>query len=37
VAGQSAALGVRHRFVKTGHSMRELLDAIRASLPPDQP
>jgi DNA-binding response OmpR family regulator len=34
---QTAALGVRHHFVKAGHAMRELLDAIRASLPPAQP
>jgi CheY-like chemotaxis protein len=34
---QTAALGVRHHFIKAGHSMRELLDAIRDSLPPAQP
>jgi CheY-like chemotaxis protein len=34
---QTAALGVRHHFVKADHAMRELLDAIRASLPPAQP
>jgi CheY-like chemotaxis protein len=31
--GQTAALGVRHHFVKAGHSMQELLDAIREALP----
>jgi CheY-like chemotaxis protein len=34
---QMAALGVRHHFVKAGHSMRELLDAVRESLGPGPP
>jgi CheY-like chemotaxis protein len=34
-AGQTAALGVRHHLVKAGHSMAELLDAVRQSLSPE--
>jgi CheY-like chemotaxis protein len=34
---QMAALGVRHHFVKAGHSMGELLDAVRESLGPGPP